>query len=442
MEYNGELTFSQILRILRYDIFKWIICVAAAVIATLSITLSIYYTQTTVGYTATYVYTVSPSSAETEIAGLKNTETVYSALVAEGYTDEQIANEDMVDKIVSHLSAYSVSDTTYKVSLTGVSFSGFTDERYNSLVNAIVRSYASAYRAEKVAVVPLSMTDFDCSTMDYIAATDYLTSKYTQLLTSIQVGIDNSTLTAYIDDETGYSFYDIKNIFNGLSDDIELFRLYVTSNAVVRAGVDVTAKEYISGRLSYYEAQYEEQLFEYNSLMEVFNTAANSSGFGTTTTTESSTKVVVDDSFYTLVNNIKTAAAEVAETKSALASWRNIWLDYGGTIEYAADGSATYSGDNFAGATSDRAEEMFNSLVANIKGVFETYNAVANRFNDSILNSGLVYISSYASKSVTYKTSQNLITIINIAIPLAVFLIFNFRSYIILKKKGAFQIKN
>lgn len=441
MEYNGELTFAQIFRIIKYDKLKWIICVLAAFIITFAATFSVFCATAKNDYSAKIIFAVEPSNPENEIAEIKSAENISAALKAEGFTDDEIVEKDLISLVATSINAYADGTYgTYVVSLSAPSISGFSDGKYNSLVNAIARAYTSSYRAENAFIIPSDVDEVDCSDMDYIAAADYIVLRYSAIYDVVESGVSGGDLATYIDGETGYTFSDIKNILSSLSFKIILFRYYVESNAAARSGAAVSAKEYILSRLNEYENLYEEKLFEYNSLKEIYNVASESSGFGTTTTSaDGSTEVAVGASFYDLVEEIRAAAEEVSEAKTSLVEMRQTWTAFGGVVEYNADGSVSYVDDGFNVNYSTEAEEMLSDTISAVNEAFEVYSGMAARYNASVLSSGMLYISKYSSKNVTRALPLNMLVIINVAVVAVVFVAANTRSYIILKKNGAFH---
>lgn len=434
---------------------------AAAFIVTFAVTFSIYNINSTYSYIGSFAYTIDPTSPEQEMEKIKSEENVYAALKSEGYSDEDISTKNMTQEITSHLyvspESYEreyITDSEntevtvlyyYSVSISDADIEGFADEQYTSLLNAIIRSYISDYGLDRTYTVPSAVADFDCSSLEYIAAADYMYLKTSSILAYINEGIDGDYLISYVDDKTGYSFYDMRNMFNEALNEIELYRLYVKNNAAISGGKDVSAKEYIEGRLSYYEALYEEKLFEYDTLTELFKQAAEGAGFTTTTTTtnreDGSVKVVEESSFYTALEQIRAVAAEAAEAKSEITKWREVYTSYGGKIEYDAEGSATYNGENFAGNVNAKAGEKLSEVEDNLKTLLELYSGFAERYNASFRNENYAYFFYYAFKKIFYGMSVSTLVVINVAVVALVFAGINLHSYRRLKKSGAFNAK-
>jgi len=440
MEYNGELTFAQIFRVIKYDRLKWIIGVLVAFAITFAATFSVFCITAKNDYSAKIVFAAEPDDPEKEIAAVKSAENILAALKAEGFTDDEIEKNDMISLVASSINAYASGDyATYVVSLSSPSISGFSDGKYNSLVNSLARAYASSYRAENAVVIPSSISEIDCSDMDYVAAADYIILQYSTIYEAVENGINDGRLLSYVDKETGYTFSDVENMLSSLAFKVKLFRYYVENNAAAKSGAAVSAEEYILSRLNEYESIYAEKLFEYNSLMEMFNAASDSSGFGTVTAAEDgTTEIKVDDSFYNLVEKIRSVAEEVSKAKTSLVEMRRTWTAFGGSISYDKDGSATYSADGFKANYSAETEEMLSDTLSAVNEILSLYSGMAERYNAEELSSGLLYISEYSKKSVTHALPTNMLVIINLAVVIVVFTAFNVRSYAILRKKGAF----
>jgi len=461
MEYNGELTFSGLIKVFKHDCLRWIICVAAAFIITFAITFTIYNLKTTYDYIGAFAYSIDPTNPEQEMSKIKSEENVYAALKAEGYSDEEISSKSLTQKVISCLYVSPQSFTReyitdsqntetsvyyyYSVSLEEPDIEGFTDSQYISLVNAIINNYTSSYGIDRSYTVPSAVSSFDTSSLEYIAAADYMYSKASAIYKYIEEGISGDYLTSYIDEKTGYSFYDMRNMFSEVLNEIELYRLYVKNNAAISGGKDLSAKEYIEGRLSYYESLYSEKKFEYDTLTEMFKQAAAGTGFTTTTTStnreDGSVKTVVESSFNTVFEQIRAVAQEVASAKNEVLKWREVWTSYGGTIEYDADGSASYNGDGFAGNTSAEAGKKIEEVENNLKALLEIYGDFAERYNQSFRNDNYAYFYYYAFKKVWRNMSTSLLVVINVAVVALVFAAVNLHSYRVLKKKGEFDIE-
>lgn len=432
MEYDGELTFTQLLRIVKRGLLKWVICVAAAFVVTFAITYSIYSATMVVGYTLTMMYTEEPDSPEAEMGAMISLENISEALENVGYTEDEIKSESLAEKVSDYLSVSLDKDYgQYTFHLAGKPLDKVTDEKYCALLNEIARAYARDYRAQNTYVVPSGMDDIDVSDMDYIVAADYLTEAYTVVLDSVARGLVSNYTSSYVDSETGYNFYDMLNMFNALSSKVELFRIYVENNAAMKSGVSVSAKEYIYSELTTAEAAYVAAARDYNVLVESFKQGNVMASNGI---------IQVDDSFYDLIEEMRSASSDLGTAETEVVKWRNTWKAFGGTVVYNSDGSASYSAENFAGNYSTDAENMLSDALAAVKETYAVYNGIAERFNEKAVSEGQVNISSYAEKSVTYGMPLNMLIIINIAVALFAFAAANAHTYVKMKKNGEFKM--
>lgn len=432
MEYDGELTFTQLIRIIRRGLLKWVICVAAVFVVTFAVTYSVYSATAVVGYTLTMVYTEAPKSPEAEMAAMISVENIKEALENVGYTDDEIESEGLAEKISGCLSV-SLDEKfgEYTFHLSGRPLDEVTDEKYNAILNEIARAYARDYRAQNTYIVPSGVADIDVSGVDYIIAADYLTEAYTVVLESVSRGLASNYTSSYVDSETGYNFYDLLNMFEALSSKVELFRLYVENNAAMKDGVSVSAKEYIYSKLTDAESAYVAAARDYNTLVEAFKQGNVMASNGT---------VQVDSSFYELIEEMRTASSDLGTAETDVIKWRNTWLAFGGTVIYNDDGSASYSAESFAGNYSTGAETILSDTIAAVKETYEIYNGIAERFNEKAVSEGNVNISSYSSKSVTYGMPLNMLIIINIAAVLFAFAAANAHTYAQMKKRGEFNL--
>lgn len=420
-EYNGELTLMQLLRIMKRGLLKWIISVAAAFVVTFTVTYSIFCAQTVTGYTLSLTHTIAPTNPDAEIATMISLENIKEGLENAGYTEEEISGGGMAEKISENLSAYVDSGTgSYVLYLSGKPLKRVSDEKYNLILDEIAGVYTAKYPDNNTYLLP-SNIGVDVSGLDYIAAADYLSDFCDDIIDSVSTRLSNAYVSHYADSETGYTFYDILNMFDALSSEIDLFRIYVESNAALRSGANVSAKEYISSKLVEAESAYSAAARNYNTLADVFNQG----------------KKITDSD---VIEAFAAASSALGEAESDLTSWRGAWVAFGGTVVYNDDGSASYSSENFVGSYSASAESLLSEAVSSVNSAFSLYNGVAKRYNATVISGGQANISSYSAKSVSYGMSSNLLVIINIAAVCFAFAIANAHTYAKMRKNGEFRM--
>lgn len=422
-EYEGELTPMQLLRIFKRGLLKWVICVAAAFVVTFAVTFSLYCAKTTTEYTLTMKYAAAPSSPETELSAMVSLDNIAMALEEVGYTEDEISSKNLDEKISECLSASNDEATgIYTLRLSGKPLSWVSDVKYRAILNTIANIYAAQYGVINAYAVPSGVAETDVTDKDYIVAADYLSSSCAALSESVSEGLSYSSIAYYVDSATGYTFKDIYNMLDSLSSKINLFRVYVETNAAMKSGVSVSAKEYIYSKLTAAENAYAEAERNYNTLYTAYKQAKSSAKTGE------------------LVAELETASSELGKAETALKEWRNTWTAFGGAVTYNDDGSASYSSANFAGNYSTDAETILSETLTALKETYNIYNDVAARYNAKITGAGRVGISSYAAVTVTHELSANMVVIINIAVALFAFAAANTHTYAKMRKNGEFRM--
>lgn len=250
-KFGSELTFKQFLQILKRCWIKAVISVILALIISLAVVLTVYNANAEIYYSSVFTYSYVAGYYD-EVENIRDPSVVENALLDMGYSEEYLAETNLVSIVSNHIYINAVSpenidaEKEYKtpviseVSMKALGIKGIGNIESKAILNAVLKTYTQKYQDTYATYNASISDDFDYLSEDYMVALAYLEQKFDSVYASAYKLASNTY--------QGINGLTFANVYNGLVEVsmlMEEYEIYVLNNTLYKVDADVTAYDFI-----------------------------------------------------------------------------------------------------------------------------------------------------------------------------------------------------